>query len=255
MLIALAFAMISSIFGGGPEEIFEVPKLEKQIKANVEDKDRKNQLLTLIKSAKKEINTFNKSRKKDMKTMKKANPSKEVSMTIMAELYKAYHDKRLSLQSSMLAKRLEFQDIMTQDEWNNVIEKAVFPSDKAIKSLNKSDTKELEQIDKVFAEVKETIEKNIAELGPREHVLTELHVFENTMIEFIAEGQELNYQDSELVRKRTATADELKNLYMRQNDLRLKGALEYFTFREVTMENTTDKEWKDIEAELKIFFN
>ena len=255
MLIALAFSLISRMFGGGPEEIFQVPKLEKEIKSHVENQDFQKQLLTLTKAAKKEIKSFNKSRVKKMKAMKKANASREFSKAMMAELYMTYHNERLKMQSSMLAKRLEFQALMTENEWNNVIEKAVFPSDKVIKSSNKSDFKEAEKIDKLFSEIQEAINKNISETENREKVLTQLDSFEKTIDEFVSMSQELNYQDSELVRKKTATAGELKNLYQQQNDLRVKGAMEFFSFREAAIKNTTDKEWKDIVAELKVFFN
>jgi hypothetical protein len=255
MLIALAIGLIASLFGGGPEEIFQVPKLEKQIKSHVENEDFQNQLLTLTKEAKKELKSFNKSRSKKMKAMKKANASRESSEEMMVDLYMAYHNERLILYASLLAKRLEFQDLMTEDEWKNVIEKAVFPSDKATKSSNKADLKEVKEIDKIFTKIKEAIEKNIGESENREKVLTELDSFEKTIDEFVSMSQELNYQDSELVRKKTATAGELKNLYQQQNDLRVKGAMEFFRFREAAIKNTTDKEWKDIVAELKVIFN
>ena len=255
MLIALAFSLIARMFGGGPEEIFQVPKLEKEIKTHVVNEDFKNQLLTLTKAAKKELKSFNKSRSKKMKAMKKANTSREFSKEMMVDLYMEYHNERLMLYDSLLAKRLKFQDLMTEDEWGNIIEKAVFPSDKVIKSSNKADIKEEKEIDEIFAKIKKVIEKNIGEPEIKEEVLTELDSFKKTMDEFVSMSQELNYQDSELVRKKTATAGELKNLYQQQNDLRVKGAMEFFSFREAAIKNTTDKEWKDIVAELKVFFN
>ena len=254
MLIALAIGMISRLFGGGPEDIFQVPKLEKEIKTHVVDMPRKEQLLSLTKQAKNEIKTFNKSRGKKMKVMKKSNASKDFTKEMMEELYMAYHNERLKLQSSMLDKRIKFQELMTINEWDIVIEKAVFPSDKVEKKTDKLEVKEELEIDKMFSKLQSVIEKNILDTKGQEKVLAKLNIFEKTIDEFISISQEMNYQDSELVRKRTATASELKGFYEQQNELRVKGAKEYFKFREAAIDNTNDKEWKDIVGDLKIFF-
>ena len=254
MLIALAFSLIARMFGGGPEEIFQVPKLEKEIKTHVVDKQRKDQLLSLTKQAKNEIKSFNKSKGKKMKVMKKSNASKDFTKEMMEELYMAYHNERLKLQSSMLHKRLKFQELMTEREWNMVIEEAVFPSDKVVKKTDKLEVKEELEIDKMFSKLQYVIEKNIIGTKGQEKVLTELNIFEKTIDEFMSISQEMNIQDSELVRKRTATESELLNFYQEQNKLRLKGAKEYFIFREAAINNTNDKEWNEIVGDLKVLF-
>jgi hypothetical protein len=254
MLIALAISLIARMFGGGPEEIFQVPKLEKEIKTHVVDQDNEQQLLDLTKQAKKEIKAFNKSRGKKMKVMKKSNASKDFTKEMMEELYMAYHDERLELQTKLLAKRLKFQELMTEDEWHMVIKKAVFPSDKVQKKTDKVEVKEELEIDKMFSKLQDAIEKNIIDTKGQEKVLTELNIFKRTLDDFVSISQEMNYQDSELVRKKTATAGELKGFYNQQNELRVEGAMAFFSFRTVAIKNTSDKEWEDLVDEMKLLF-
>lgn len=55
MLWALLIALLISKLAGGPEEIFMIPKLDKQIETYVAVKDRRKEILMVTKKAKKEI--------------------------------------------------------------------------------------------------------------------------------------------------------------------------------------------------------
>jgi hypothetical protein len=60
MLWVLLIALLIRALSGGPEETFQIPKLEKKIKTYVKDKDRREKLLDITKEAKKELKAFNK---------------------------------------------------------------------------------------------------------------------------------------------------------------------------------------------------
>ena len=75
-----------------------------------------------------------------------------------------------------------------------------------------------------------------------------------TVDEFVTVSQDLNYADSDIARNQQASRKDQKNFFKRQNELRIKGAEDYFELRSVAIENTTEKEWKAIISELNKIF-
>ena len=63
MLWAFLITLLIAKLSGGPEEIFMIPNLDKEIKSHILDKERKDNLLLVVKEAKMEIRAFSKYRK------------------------------------------------------------------------------------------------------------------------------------------------------------------------------------------------
>ena len=246
MLWALLIALLITKLSGGPEEIFMIPKLNKEIKAQIVEKDRRGEILDLAKEAKKEIKVFGKIRKSKLKEIKQKGIQREVSSDDLMSIYDEYYQARLAMQASLIEKRLTIQDLITEEEWNNLIGSAVLPSEKAAKKIEKSDAKEDRKGEKVIAEIEKAIAKEVTDETRKENLVDALETFSTTLREFIEEGQRMNFKDNELVRSRTTTREDLEGFYKRQNELRYKGTIEYFEIRNVALANTTDDEWKAI---------
>lgn len=254
MLWALLIILLIRILSGGPQEIFLIPKLEKQIKTYVSDKDRREKLLDITKEAKKEIKAFNKFRKKSLKELRKKSIDKSFSNDELRDLFYDYYNERLKLQTSLIDKRLLSQELYSEDEWNEIIKKAVFPSEKAQKKINKGEAKEEEEIDKTFTKINKSVIKNVTDTDKQQTLMDQIEKFNKTIVEFVTVSQDLNYADSDIARNQQVSKEDLENFYKQQNELRIKGAEDYFELRSVVIENTTDKEWKAIISELNKIF-
>ena len=255
MLIAFLISLLVSTLIGGPEEIFMIPKLEKEIKSHIADDERKNEILQIIKEAKKEIKQFGKFRKKKLKEIQKMGVKREVSSDMMFEIFEKYNNTRLSLQSDLIEKRLTLQELFTDEEWELIIENAVFPSEKARKKADKQEDKIEQKIDKLIADIRGTILLNIEDENKRSKVLNSLDNYSTTLVTFIEEGQQMNYEDNNIARNKNAIKNELDQFYQKQNQLRYKGAIEYMQLRSTVIRNTNEKEWKAIVKDLNKFIN
>ncbi len=227
MIIAFLVSLLINTLTGGPVEISMVPKLEKEIKSHVADDERKNEILLMIKEAKKEIKQFGKFRKNKLKEIKKIGVKREAPSEDMFEIFEIYNNTRLSLQSDLMEKRLTLQELFTDEEWELIIENAVFPSEKAREKADKQEGKIEQKIDKFIADIKGAIESNIEDESKRSNVLNSLDNYSTTLVAFIEEGQEMNYEDYNIARNKNANKNELDQFYQRQNQLRYKGAKEY----------------------------
>ena len=250
MLIAFLVALLIKTLVGGPEEIFMVPNLEKEIKSHVVDNERKSEILQLIKESKKEIKEFSKFRKNKLNEIKKMGVKREVTSEKMFEVYELYHNARLNLQSRLIENRLTLQVLFSDEEWGLIIENAVFPSEKARKKADKQEGKGEEKVFKVLDDIKYEIEKNIVDPDKRNIVLKSMSNFKTTLDAFIEEGHQMNYEGNNIVRNKDASRIELNEYYKKQNQLRYKGSKEYLQLRETALKNTNEKEWEAINKAL-----
>lgn len=206
----MLWALLITKLAGGPEEIFMIPDLKKQIKTHVTDKQRQGIILDEIKCANQEIKAFEKLRKSNLKLIKKRSKSRETTSDELLGLYQTYFDARIIFQNDLIEQRLNNQNLLEVDEWKLVIE------------------------------------DNISEPTKREPIIDALNDFGKTLNTFVEEGQRMNFEDSELVRNKNASREELKDSYKRHNELRMFGTIEFFKIREVAREYANDKEWKAI---------
>ncbi|MFY0628202.1 MAG: hypothetical protein JXR07_18025 [Reichenbachiella sp.] len=254
-MLILLFSMLFKLLSGGPSDVFQIPHLEKEIKANVLDDERKDQLLDLVKGAKQQSKDYMKFRSKQVKLMKKYSADRTIASAKMLDLFNSYHSKRLVLQDSMISYRLQFQDLFTDEEWNSVIGKAEFPSGNKVNKQEKAEQKANDAIDKIFSEIDKSIVKNISDTTKRKEVLVSMSGFEAIFYEFNLLGQSMNYTDKEYMKNRTLVKADLDGFYDDQNDLRVKGMDAFLAFRDAGIKNTEEGEWKAIMKELKDLFN
>lgn len=253
MIWVLLFTLLIKLMGTA-DEVFTIPKLKKEIRTHVSDKVRKNSLLLIVKEAKKKNKGFIKATDKDKKKLKKLMASGENEIQEIETLLKNNHNKRKKLQNYNLEKRLDMQNLMTDEEWEQVIEKAVSPSKKREKKTDKEEKKVKDAIDKLLEKTEKSILKNIEDSTNRDHVLKAFRDFSNALKEQVSKGLENNYQNNKIVRKRTATREELEEVYGQQNELRENLNVEFTDIYNILYEHTNKKERKSIKKELNKMF-
>ena len=105
MIWALLITMLIKMIAG-PEQLFTVPKLDKEIKTHISDKERRKNLLSIVKTAKKEIKAFNKETDKAKKKLKRLTDSKDDELDEIKTLFDVNFESRKKFQKSMVDKRL-----------------------------------------------------------------------------------------------------------------------------------------------------
>jgi len=250
MLWVILITLLIRSLSAGPEEVFLVPHLEKQVKSSVVDKEKESRIVEISKAAKKDFKAFHKVRKKKLKTIDKMMGDGSIPSEDIWSVYEEYQQARLEMQARTVDRRLEFQELFTDQEWKEVIDDALNPSKKEENKSLKHEMKEEKVLDDYFADIKKTVEKKIEDPERTARIFESMDRFQKTFDAFIDEGQTMNVQDSKVLRDRHATREEMEEFYTRQNDLRNKGSKEFLELRTVAIENTKKEEWHAIEKAL-----
>ncbi len=252
MLIALATLLIFLITGG-PEQVFIAPKAIKEIKAAVKDPDRKKDILTLMNEGKKEIKSFRKRNGKRVKSIEKllgrvASSADEIDAIIQEDF-----TERKVLQASIIEKRLRLQQLLTQQEWEEIIAPSAYPSPKQEKKNDKGEQKAMEELDKQMAAIQAATSRILSDEA-RSSVSPAFEAFESNFREHIAQSQKLNYVYSETLRKFGTTKEEMEAFYRDQDDLRSEVYASFKAFLSTTKGTTSDEEWKAMGKAIKMLF-
>lgn len=259
MLIGLLVGAIVAIFGGGEVSEYEasIPKMQKEIKNHVEDEARKDSLLVIVKGYEKEIKKSDKEIKKIQKNMYKAAGDREVSTDDFLEVYDAYFEASGKLLSSLIDYRVLFQEQITGEELILVAENTLEDAKKKEKKKEKKEKKEEEKIEdqirESFVGIKEIVIKDIEDPENAIHLSALLAEFEIKILAFIEEAEEIDIKRLELLNDKHVSREELDEIYAKSNQIRFDASRIYAKFREDAIQNTTTKEWKAIQKDLKLF--
>lgn len=247
MIWVLLINLLLVLLSAGPEEVFLVPNIDKQVKTHVEDNDRKKEIKAIIKEANKEIKDFGKIRKSKLKQLRKLGPNRDISSEQLNTIFQDYFYARKTMQSMLIEHRLNLQHLLREKEWKLIIEDAVLPSDRLRKKGDKNEDKVDEMVDKFLSKLENKIHDSISDTLKRKKVIGALSIFDATIREFVEEGQSMNFEDNKLIRNKNATRQDLEDFYKKHDTLRLRGTKEYFNIRDIMLENTNEKEWKSIQ--------
>ena len=254
MLIGLIFAII---FGSsrGPESEFisSIPHLKKEIRKNVEDDVRKEELLALVKVYERTRKKSEKEEKKLKKTADKASADRNVSRNEFLRVYDNYYNSRERLIASLINYRLLFQEQITEEEILLIYEDALITSKRERRQDDKQEEKAEQKLTKVFEDIGDIVVKQIDDATKTELVKGYLHDFEVTILAFVDEAYDLSIQRQILLDNKNATREEIESLFKKTGQLRYRASREFATLREEIIKNTNEKEWKAINRELKVF--
>ena len=246
MIIGLALLIMIIFFGGGPEEVFLVPDLKKEINKTVKDKDRKEDLKALIVVAKKETKDFRKQIRNESKFAKKLAVDYQSDLAELNKVFMTSIESRKQHQASMINKRLVFQNLMTDDEWNSIISKQIDLKKKEQRKKNKSARKAESREEKMFAKVHEAISQEILDIDRSVKIDSAFTAFERVIAKLYDEKRDGNFQDNELIGKRAATRQELEQFYHKQDSIRENVYKSYFQLLEVGRASSSEAEWKSL---------
>ncbi len=252
MLIGLIISAIIVLTGGGESEfVSSIPHIKREIRRNVVEKERKDSLLVLVNGYEKEIKKYEKGKDKLQKNLYKTSSDRSKSTDEFLEAYDAYYQATVSLISSLIDYRLLFQQQITEEELQLIVEKAKESSKKEQRQLAKGEEKIEEYLQDTFRDIHKVVGKHVEDPAKADTITKSLNDLENTVHEFIDEALELNMEKKRLLDDKNVSGEELHELYERSSDLRFQGSRDYAHFREEAIRHTSEKEWKAINKELK----
>jgi hypothetical protein len=253
MLIALIISLIFGVAGEESEFATSIPHIKKEIRQNVQEAERKDTLIVLVKDYEKAIKQYDKEKKKLRKEVNKAGTDREVSTEDLLGYYDAYYNARISLLSELIGYRLMFQEKVTDEELLLITNNAILTTTKEYRKEGKEEDKQEKALEKVFLNLNKIIVKHITDSTKLTVIKGSLQEFENTVYTFVDEARNLALERKARVDDRDASREEIEEIYEPINQLRYKASREFAKLREVVIENTDNRQWKAINRELKVF--
>jgi len=255
MLIGLIIALIfgASATGDASEFASYIPHLKKEIRQHVPEKERKDSLMVVLKHYNKCIKKYDKQKKKLRKKVDRVSADWNVSTEQMLQTYDEFYDARISALSELIEYRLLFQEQITEEEMFQITENVAIESKKERRKGKKAEAKAAKKLDRIFLNVNEIILKHIEDSGKAELVQISLQDFENTVFTYVDEARELILERKIMTSEKYASREDIEKIFARSNQLRKQASRDYAQLREVVIQNTSEKEWKAINKELKVF--
>lgn len=235
-----------TLLTGGPEQIFLIDNLKKEIKQNVDDKEIKDELLNTLEITTKEIKKFNKCNDKGRKKVKKLVQKKSSSSDLLNGILNNALILRIEHQKKMIESRLFFQEKMNIEQWNKIISTADLPSEKDIKEYDAVIEKDKKAKKKLVDKVREAISNGIEEPSKQEIIITSFNEFEYALNNYLDEARKINFTNNKIVRNHNASKADLQGIYDYQNKLRKTVYQEFIEMHQIASEKTTLEEWNKI---------
>lgn len=252
MLIGLLLALI---FGGGAESEFasSIPNIQKEIRRHVEDEIRKDTLLLLVKEYENAIKLYEKEKTKRFKHLNTVSTDRDNDTGEFLAAYDDYYQSRTNLLSSLIDYRLLFQEKITEEELLLITENALNSPERRVKKEQKQEEKSQDRIIRLFVDLNEMVVHHIQDSLKAELVLQSLHSFESSVYATLDVSYDLDLERKRRLNDRSTTRDEILKMYSLSNELRYTTARNFAVLRQSIIENTSQKEWKAINKELKAF--
>ena len=243
MLIAL-FTMLSSLIFGGPADAFYIDKIEKEVYKYVDDKDRKKDLKAEFKAYTKAAKVFDKKLKKHIKELKKKNLDKKTSKQWYVDFFDQLLADRKEQQTLYMDGRIRMQQIITDDEWAEIMKTSAAAATKVDEKEQKKAAKKKDK------DPEEIQEEDVKEMFPSvletKKVLDALNNYQKASHEIEKEYDNINIISNKNLVNKNITKEEMQKLTVKLNNLRAEMYKEYVVLWMTLKEVTNDEEWASI---------
>jgi hypothetical protein len=241
-MIISTIAVISMLFGSGLGAFFEIPQVEKLIKENVEDKDRKKEATTISKEYFKAVKKIRNEENKVIKELKKAAAIRSTTKEELNVLIDSISSIDLKGRQTWVKMRLEITKILTKEEFDKIIIAGTTED----KKVEKQNLKAKQKRDKAIQDIRVSLKEVITDQAKINNVLEDFQQYEDAVNDLFKMHDEINYKLDETLRKYDVSEEELQTIMEnvgKYND----GVLNAFeTFNFQLVEQTTDEEWENI---------
>lgn len=248
-----------SIFGGGPNfftipktemKIFTIQKLENQLGDHIADKNREKEALQLFKQAKKEIKALEKQLKASGKEFKKLQKDRSTRREELEQIFATSEKARKAVQSVLVEKRLELRQLLTEKEWENLLEDGIANIEENPEKRNK-ENKKIEKSDKkILGKVQKSINKQFEEEDRRARAMDAYARFESKVRAFSDESIAYLIKNDVAAQQYHTDQVALEKVFAALNNSREEAMSEFLQMRDELIDLSSDKDWKKMSKTL-----
>lgn len=244
MLVGLV-SYFMLVFGDAPVESFYIIDLDKSIKKYVTSITRRQDAEAVVSAYASTFKEFVNDHKKQLKELQQKNIDKNTPETWYQDFFAVVMADRKKLQASFISGRLKLQEIITQEEWDQIIE---FTSADVTKLVEKKEKKRKKnEGNHPYNKLSNTIRETITQGEKQNRSLEILDNFHKKFL-LVNEAYEKLYKESEseVLVNRQATKEDLQKISNVLNEMReslMDGYADViFNLKEIT----SDREWSII---------
>lgn len=251
MLVATLTLLMTMLFGGGNISAFIVEDLPKEIKSNIDDKERQKEVLAVVKGYEKEFKKSQKELKGVKKELKKLNADRGASKEAIDQKLDEANAIWIGLDSSGISNRREATEMLTEDEWQEIIAKSMAEFDK--KEI-KSQEKAYKNFEKKWIGLSNTVLKEISDEDRRAKVEGIFQSFKGDMKRYVDANMNRTVRENEVFADRVASKEELGQALSEIEKSREDLFDSFVDLHFDLVDLTTEEEWKKIaKATNKLF--
>ena len=251
MLVASLALLIGMLFGGGNIPAFVVEDFPKEVKANVDDKERQKEILSMVKPYEKEFKSVQKDLNKSKKKMKKLNLDRNASSEDINEILDEASTAWKDIQTTGLETRSETLKMLSEEEWEQIISKSLEEFDKKeVKKQNKA----YKEFEKNFAKLQSTVEKEITDSDRQNKIGATFASFKKDMKNYVDANMNRTIKELEEFGDMKATEEELNAALSSLDEARDQFFNGIVSLHFDLVELTTDEEWAKISKSVNKIF-
>jgi hypothetical protein len=246
MLIATA-TLISILLFGGPEEMFLMGTIEKGIKKEITDKDRQKEIKSIISDYKERVKNYKKIRKIQKKELAALYDSKKSSSDNFSSLYEEMILTLQDLQMETIDSRIQSIEMITDEEWKNMVKMEKDRLTKAETKASKSKKKDKEP--KPFSNLQEVIQSLNLDAQNEQESLQQLEKVKKSYDDLVHTVQDSRNKFSQIIRDRNSTRTELESVANWNNQIKKDAYFNLVDLHKKLSENVTDENWAKVAKE------
>jgi len=243
MIVTGLILLFTMLFGSPSIPTFIVEDLPKEVKANIDDKERQKEILAVLNDYEDESKKSQKELDKVTKRLKELNSDRlSPKDSIVAELNIAL-DIWKELQTNGIDKRIQVKDMITPEEWEKIIANSVAEFDKkelkAHEKLYKNFNKELYKVQEVMAD-------KVADMERRKKIEAAFDSYSKDVKDYIDANIDRTLKNHAAFRNLDATKQELLEALSSVESSREEFFDGIVKLHFELVEYTTDDEWGKI---------
>lgn len=245
VLIVILIVTLLSV-NSNKEDPFIFPKEEKLVKHAIQDPERRKEAVHIMKIYKKDWKQLQKMRKKHEKAVKKLNKDFNADTHDMEQLLEELREKRRRLKDDMAEIRLNFQQLLTSDEWEELISQIDALKEKRASKKERKEIKAELKRNKMLSKIEAEIEAAFTDPEKVEEVRRDLDQFEEDLSNLMFAMQEEPAELMKVIRNQNATYEELTEIIEKLDNYLIQMQASFLTLRSELQELSSEDQWRKI---------
>ena len=246
----MIWALLFSLIFGGSESVLMNPKFKKHIRKHVEEKERKQQILDLVKVYEKEAKRFHKKEKKKVKEMNALNADRTTSVSEFERFFKRVMEEHLELAKKRMVLRLTIQEQIEKSEWDFLVEDSKIVWNKN----SKKRVKYIHKLNKSFEKAIFRIKRNILNEKRKQEAISIVEIFKADLIQKQKDFNGLNISERPVFQDKDVSESDLQSIQDEINLLRWDIYNAYIKAHKDLVEVLEEDEWPKIVKSINKIF-